>query len=162
MPVLLIEILLWTAAISSGLMAGIYFAFSSFVMPAFGKIDTSSAIRAMNSINEYILHSWFMPLFIGSTIIALLLIIFSLMNWTGSTSVPMLMAGIIYLVGMFLCTAVFNVPLNNELAQITPDSPNAYQVWNEYLKNWTKWNHLRTLSSSVSSIICIWLIQVVS
>jgi uncharacterized membrane protein len=113
----------------------------------------------MNSINEVILHSWFMPLFIGSTIIALLLVIISLKNWTGSTSILLFMAGIIYIFGMFLCTAVFNVPLNNELAQITPDSPNAYQIWNDYLKNWTKWNHLRTLSSLLSSILYIWIIS---
>jgi uncharacterized membrane protein len=157
-PTLFIDILLWAAAVSSGLMAGIYFAFSSFVMPAFGKIETSSAIPAMNSINEVILHSWFMPLFIGSTIIALLLIIVGLMNWTDPNSSLLLIAGSIYVIGMFLTTGIFNVPLNNQLAQILPDSPNAYQIWNDYLRNWTKWNHLRTVSSLLSCIIYIWLI----
>jgi uncharacterized membrane protein len=157
-PTLLIDILLWSAAISSGLMAGIYFAFSSFVMPAFGKIEISSAIPAMNSINAVILHSWFMPLFFGSSIIALLLIIVGLMNWTDSNSGLLLIAASIYVFGMFLTTAVFNVPLNNQLAQILPDSPDAYQIWNDYLRNWTKWNHLRTVSSLLSCIIYIRLI----
>jgi uncharacterized membrane protein len=43
--------LLWISAIGCGLLAGLYFAFSTFVMTALGRIDQAAGIAAMNSIN---------------------------------------------------------------------------------------------------------------
>jgi hypothetical protein len=40
----LVTILLWAAALSSGLMAGVYFAFSGFIMKAFGKIEPAQLV----------------------------------------------------------------------------------------------------------------------
>ncbi len=69
----IVTALLWTAALSSGLIAGIYFAFLVFIMQAFGKIETAQSVAAMNAINKTILRSLFMPLFFGSTIISVML-----------------------------------------------------------------------------------------
>ena len=69
-----------------------------------------------------------------------------------------LVAGVVYFVGMFVCTVVINVPLNNSLARQDPESADAHRVWSRYLVTWTNWNHLRTISALVSSILCIWLL----
>ena len=150
--------LLWTAALGSGLIAGVYFAFSVFIMQAFGKIDASQSIAAMNSINETILRSLFMPLFFGSSIISVLLVIVAFANWGEAGAELTLIAGAVYFVGMFVCTVVFNVPLNNSLARLDSNSDDANQVWSRYLVTWTRWNHLRSVSSLVSCILCIWLL----
>lgn len=139
-------------------MAGIYFAFSTFVMQAFANINHLHAISAMNSINKVILRSWFMPLFFGSSIIALLLVIFSIMSWNQQGSEWMFIAGVIYLLGMFFCTAFFNVPLNNALAAIDVNNEKAEVIWLNYLNKWTKWNHLRTVSSALSFVLCLWVL----
>lgn len=152
-------VLLWAAALSSGLIAGVYFAFSVFIMQAFGKIDTAQSIAAMNSINEVILRSLFMPLFFGSSIISVLLIVFAYIHWNESDAGLILIAGIIYFIGMFACTAIFNVPLNNTLARTDIKNKNTKQVWSHYLKTWTQWNHLRTISSLITSILCIWILS---
>jgi len=150
--------LLWTAAISSGLMAGIYFAFSGFIMKSFGNIPTQYSVTAMNAINETIIRSWFMPLFFGSSIISVLLVFVAITNWDETGAGLKLIAGMVYIVGMFVCTAVFNVPLNQSLAKLDPVSGNAKLVWSEYLRKWTTWNHLRTVSSLVTCVLCIWLL----
>ena len=155
----IVIILLWTAALSSGLIAGVYFAFSGFIMQAFSKIDTTQSIAAMNAINETILRSLFMPLFFGSTLISVLLIIVAFINWDEAGSGLTLLAGAVYFFGMFVCTALFNVPLNNTLARIDPDSVDAHHVWSRYLKSWTNWNHLRTVSSLVTCVLCIWVLS---
>jgi len=155
----IITALFWTAALSSGLIAGIYFAFSVFIMQAFGKIETSQSVAAMNAINETILRSLFMPLFFGSTIISVILIVVGLVHWCDTGSGLTLIAGAVYFVGMFVCTAVFNVPLNNVLAGVNEDSANAEQVWSHYLKVWTQWNHIRTVSSLVTCGLSIWLLS---
>ena len=151
-------ILLWTAALSSGIMAGVYFAFSGFIMKAFGKIEIVQSVAAMNSINEVILRSMFMPVFFGSSIISFLLVIVAFINWGEAGAGLALIAGMVYFAGMFACTIVFNVPLNNALARLGPDSDNAQQIWSHYLATWTKWNHLRTVSSLVTCALCIWLL----
>ena len=153
----IVTALLWTAALSSGLIAGIYFAFSVFIMQAFAKIETSQAVAAMNAINKTILRSLFMPLFFGSTLVSVMLMIVALAHWGDAGSGLALIAGAIYFVGMFICTVVFNVPLNNLLAGVNEDSANAEEVWSLYLKTWTLWNHLRTVSSLVTCGLCIWL-----
>jgi len=155
----LASVLLWTTALSSGLMAGIYFAFSGFIMKSFGTLETRYSVVAMNAINETILRSWFMPLFFGSTITSIFLILLSIFNWREAGSMTGLIAGMVYLIGMFVCTTVFNVPLNNALAALHPDSVDAQRVWSHYLKRWTTWNHLRTVSSLLTSVLCIWLLN---
>ena len=159
MSSLIVTALFWAAALSSGLIAGIYFAFSVFIMQAFGKIETSQSVAAMNAINETILRSLFMPLFFGSTIISVILIVFALVHWGDTGSGLTLIAGAIYFVGMFVCTVVFNVPLNNLLAGVNKDSTNAGEVWSHYLIVWTRWNHLRTVSSLVTCGLSIWLLS---
>ena len=57
----LTRVLLWIAAVSAGLMAGIYFAFSGFIMRSLDRRDAANAVEVMNTINEVILRSWFMP-----------------------------------------------------------------------------------------------------
>lgn len=156
----ILTVLLWAAALSSGLIAGVYFAFSGFIMQAFGRLGTAQSIAAMNAINEVILKSLFMPLFFGSAFISVLLIIFAFTHWGDAGSGSILIAGLIYFIGMFVCTVVFNVPLNKTLARTDINNKNAKKVWSHYLKTWTQWNHLRTISSLVSCILCIWILSV--
>lgn len=158
MSSLLITVLLWAAALSSGLIAGVYFAFSGFIMKAFGRLETAQSVAAMNAINEVILRSLFMPVFFASSIISLLLIMLAFVYWDETGAGLALIAGMVYFVGMFVCTVVFNVPLNNALSRLDPNSGNAQQAWSHYLKNWTKWNHLRTVSSLLTCGLCIWLL----
>jgi uncharacterized membrane protein len=153
-----VTILLWAAAFSSGLITGVYFAFSGFIMKAFGKIETTHSVAAMKSINEVIVRSMFMPVFFGSSIISFLLIVVAIVYWGDAGAVLTLIAGMVYLVGMFACTIVFNVPRNNTLAKLDPDSDNAQQIWSSYLKTWTRWNHLRTACSLITCVLCIWLL----
>jgi uncharacterized membrane protein len=159
MSISILTVLLWSAALSSGVIAGVYFAFSGFIMQAFDKIGAAQAIAAMNSINKTILRSLFMPLFFGSSIISVLLIIVAFVQWNEAGSNLILIAGAVYFIGMFACTVLFNVPLNNSLARLDPNSTNAHQVWSHYLKTWTNWNHLRTVSSLVTCILCVWLLS---
>ena len=60
---------LTVATIGAGLMAGVYFAFSGFIMRSLDQLGASQAADAMNAINEVILRSWFMVLFFGSTLL---------------------------------------------------------------------------------------------
>ena len=52
-------VLIFAAAIGSGLVAGIFFAFSSFVMAALGRLPSDHGIAAMNAINVTVINPMF-------------------------------------------------------------------------------------------------------
>ena len=153
MDTLFVEALVWVVAVSSGLMAGTYFAFSGFIMTAFANLEGAQGMAAMNAINRTILKSPFMPLFFGSTGAAVLLTGAGLWSWAQPGALQAVIAGLLYTVGMFVITAVVNVPLNNQLAA-AEGSTDAETCWQHYLRRWTRWNSLRALASLATCVVC--------
>ncbi|OCK59055.1 anthrone oxygenase family protein [Bradyrhizobium sp. LMTR 3] len=151
----LITGLLWFCGIGCGLLAGLYFAFSTFIMTAFGRIGQASGIAAMNAINVTIVQSLFMPIFLGTTAASAALAVTALLRWSEPGAMAMLAGGVLYVLGMFVVTMVFNVPLNNALAATDPTSHEAASLWARYLTDWTWWNHVRTVSSTAACALFI-------
>jgi uncharacterized membrane protein len=147
--------LLWFSAIGCGLLAGLYFAFSTFIMTALARIGQAPGIMAMNAINTTIVRSLFMPLFLGTTLTSLMLAIVAAFRWGEPGTIATAVGGIVYVIGMFVCTMIFNVPLNNALAAVDPASAQAKSVWARYLNDWTWWNHVRTISSTAACALFI-------
>lgn len=147
----LVTVGLWGAAIGCGVMAGIYFAFSAFVMRALGVIPQPAGIAAMQSINEVIVSSAFLPLFFGTTLVGVGLAGWSLPHWGEPGTSALVAGGAVYLFGMFVCTVGLNVPLNDALAAVDPSGLEAASTWSDYLDRWTRWNHVRTVASAVAS-----------
>lgn len=149
----IVSALLWFCAIGSGLIAGLFFAFSTFIMTALGRIEPRAGIAAMNAINAVILRSLFMPVFFGTTLASAILVVLAALDFARPGAVTMAAAGVIYVLGMFVCTIVFNVPRNNALAKSDPAGADG--VWMRYLKEWTFWNHVRTLASIAACALYI-------
>ena len=151
----LVTILLWFSAIGCGLLAGVYFAFSTFVMTALGRIDQAAGISAMNAINTVIVQWLFMPFFLGTTLTSLVLAVMQLFRWNEAGSAAVIAGGLIYVIGMFAVTMFFNVPLNDALAATAPASSDAKLLWERYLADWTWWNHVRTITSTLASALFV-------
>ena len=145
--------LLWFSAVGCGLLAGVYFAFSTFVMTALGRIGQAPGIMAMNAINTVIVQSLFMPFFLGTTLASLTLAIVAIFRWGEPGATAMAAGGVLYVLGMFAVTMIFNVPLNDALAAVDPASTEATRIWARYLNDWTLWNHVRTILSTAASVL---------
>lgn len=150
-----IAALLWFSAVGCGLLAGLYFAFSAFIMTSLGRIGPAAGIAAMNAINVDIVKSLFMPFFFGTTLTGGVLAVLGLLRWGEPGALTLVAGGVIYVVGMFVVTMVFNVPLNNALAGVDPASSEGATVWARYLKDWTMWNHVRAVACTVATILFI-------
>lgn len=133
------------AALGSGIMAGLFFSFSAFIMQAFGKRPAPVGIAAMQSINETILNPIFFSVFFGTALIGLVLGVQALIEWADPGSPWRLAGGLLYLVSAIGITMQSNVPLNNRLASAEPASAEGAAFWARYLKLWTAWNHVRTI-----------------
>jgi uncharacterized membrane protein len=145
--------LTFAAALGSGLVAGIFFAFSSFVMAALSRILPEQGITAMQSINITVLNPAFLTAFLGTGAVCVALAAGSYVWWGEASGKLILAASLIYLIGCIGVTMVCNVPLNDALAAVQPNTPEAAAVWSRYLTVWTGWNHLRTVASLLSAIL---------
>ena len=143
------------AALGSGLVAGIFFAFSAFVMTALGRIPPDQGIRAMQSINIAVLNPWFLGVFLGTAAGCVVLAVNAVLDWGKTGEVFSLAGSLLYLVGCFLVTILFNVPMNKALAAIEPDSTEGGELWARYLSTWTAWNHVRTAASLAAAAMFI-------
>jgi uncharacterized membrane protein len=146
-------VLLFIAAIGSALNAGIFYAFSSFVMGALGRIPAEQGINAMNSINVVVINPSFTIVFMGTTLLCVGLAIWSLFFLGDASAWLVLGASLIFVIGCFGVTMVFNVPLNNQLTTASPDE--ADSLWRAYLRTWTMWNHVRAISPVFSAALFI-------
>ncbi len=81
--------LLAAAALGSGVVAGIFFAFSSFVMSALGRLPPAQGVAAMQSINETVINPGFLLVFFG-TGLACLALAGGAYFWWGETSAKLM------------------------------------------------------------------------
>ena len=137
----LLPALTFIAAIGSGVVGGVFFAFSNFVMAALARLPVPAGIAAMNSINITVITPAFMTALFGTGLICLVLIAAAIMGWSQLGSYWLLAGAVTYL--------VFNVPLNNALAAVDPASSNG-AVWANHLSQWVMWNHIRTITAIVA------------
>lgn len=139
--------LTYFTALGSGLIAGLFFAFSTFVMTALQRLPAEQGIAAMQSINVTVLNPLFGFVFGGTALACVFMAIASLFRM-GTPGAGYLLAGsLLYIVGAFLVTTAFNVPLNDSLAAVDPGSAAGAEVWSHYLSKWVAWNHVRTIAS---------------
>jgi uncharacterized membrane protein len=147
--------LTFASAIGSGLTAGVFFAFSSFVMAALARIAPQSGIDAMNAINVTVINPGFMLAFMGTGLLCLMLLAGAYVWWGGLDAWLILAASLLYLLGCIGVTMTLNVPLNDALAAVQLGTPGADAFWQTYLRDWTFWNTVRTLASLISAIMFI-------
>jgi uncharacterized membrane protein len=141
------------SALGCGLIAGVFFAFSTFVMKALAQQPPAQGIATMQAINITVINPWFMTAFLGTAVTCLVLAISTLSKWHQSGAIYLLVGSLLYLIGTFLVTMLGNVPLNDALAIADPKSTEGATLWAKYLTNWTFWNHLRTIAALAAATL---------
>ena len=148
------------ALLGSALIGGVFFTFSSFVMKALTRIPSANGIAAMQSINVVVINPSFLGAFMGTAVLSLGIIGLVVVRWNHPSAMFFLGGAICYFAGTFLVTMFGNVPLNNQLAAVSPTDPAALDVWNYYLNRWTTWNTVRTVAAMMAALLfCLGLIQ---
>ena len=137
--------LILLGSVGSGLIAGLFFAFSTFIMQAFDRLPPVQAIAAMNAINVTILNPLFFAAFFGTALLSVVLALFAALGPGGPEALLITIGAAAYMLGAILVTMTRNVPLNNALARFDP-ATDAASAWSSYRVPWTRWNHVRTIS----------------
>jgi len=140
------------AMLGAALMAGVFFVFSTFVMRALERLPAQQVIASMQSINVAVINPVFMLGFLGTTAVCISVAIFSLLQWSTPGASFLLAGSLLYVLGTFAVTMIFNVPRNNALAAVDPASAEGARVWAGYLGSWTAWNHVRTATAFAAAV----------
>ncbi len=138
-------------AIGAGTVGGVFFAFSTFVMKALGGLPVNQGVAAMQRINVVVLNGQLLGLFVGTALTSVACIGVSFFAASPPLSAMLLAGGLLYLCGSFIVTIAFNVPRNNHLAALAAESAEAAAYWPVYVREWLRWNHVRTLASIASA-----------
>ena len=142
----------WLTAVASVVLGGVFFAFSSFVMPALGNLQPEEGIRAMQRINIDVFCGSFSALFFGLPVAFFGLGVSALVTLPPADSSYWVVGSVVYLVGCLLVTGLANVPLNNSLARLNSDAVGASAQWQSYVLVWTRWNHVRGLACLLAGL----------
>jgi uncharacterized membrane protein len=126
----------------AGLVTGLLFAFSNFVMRALADLPPDKGMFAMQRINGAIINPVFLVLFLGTPLLCSVIAVGAGLKFGEPGSVYLLFGALAYIIGPFGITMLFNVPLNNLLARA--DVSDANEIWPMYQKRWQWWNHIRT------------------
>jgi uncharacterized membrane protein len=152
---------LLTATITTGLIAGVLFAYACSVMPGLARSSDLTLVETMQNINRAILNPWFLLPFVGSVPLVALA---TVLAWRGDgrPALPWIIAALGVYVVAFLITRGVNVPLNNELdAAGDPHRiADLAAVRERFEDRWVMWNIVRTLAHTVAFGLLAWALVV--
>lgn len=114
-----------TVAVTSGLVAGVFFAFSTFVMAALRRLPPAQGIAAMQSINVTVMTPLFMLALFGTAVVSVVLAVMAVLDW-GDAGAGLVFGGAIaYVLGTAITTMAYHVPRNNMLDRVDADASDA-------------------------------------
>ncbi len=145
-----VVVLTVVAALASGLVAGVFLAFSTFVVQGLDRNPPAVALAAMQGINASAPHPLFMlPLFVGPLVG--LAAAASALGGDGDVADAWVVVGAVAGFVPALMTAGYHVPRNNALDRVDPEAPDAATAWARYVREWVGGNHVRTLGGLASA-----------
>jgi uncharacterized membrane protein len=145
------------AALTTGLAAGLFYAYSYSVMPGLGRADDRTFVMGMQRINVAILNGWFALCFAGALVFTALAVA-SHVPSGGRSVLPWIVAALVLYVVVLVVTFAVNVPLNNELnAAGDPDRiADLAAVRERFEATWVRWNFLRAAGSTAAFGCLLW------
>lgn len=151
------------ATLLCSLVAGFLFAFSVVVMPGIKKLNDREYLRAFQVMDGIIQNN--QPLFIfvwvGSVLALIVTVALGMDRLDGVERMLIVLATVIYLLGVQLPTITVNVPLNNRLQTLDVDAvdeASRKRARAEFESRWNRWNKIRTVLSSLVSLLLIILV----
>ncbi len=143
-----------SSAVGFGLVAGIFLAFSDFVMRSLRDTETPAGVAAMQSINRMVYHSLFYYLLWGMLALAIGQAGYAAAYVCGPALGVALTGSASYVLGVAVVSFAFNVPMNHRLDAMDARRPEVAAYWSDrYLPRWTGWNHVRT-ATSLAACVC--------
>ena len=156
----LFEIVLMLGAHLCSLVAGFLLAFAVVVMPGIGSLADREFLRAFQVIDRVIQRGQpvFLLVWVGSVLTMMAAALLSLWELDGANRLLVIVAALVYLLGVQLPTVAINIPLNNALQTLNPDTMDEAvrtRARNDFELRWNRWNVSRTVCAGVASMLLL-------
>jgi uncharacterized membrane protein len=142
------DVLAAAASVGSGLLAGVFFAFSAFVMSGLQRLPGTGGAAAMRSINVTAQRPPLMIALFGVSALCVTMIVRALATWSQPGAAWLLAGAALTVIGALGVTSAVNVPLNNRLDAGTVN-------WSRFLAGWEPANHARTVLCLAGAIVLL-------
>lgn len=149
----MMSVLSLVTALGAGLSAGVFLAFSGFVMTGLGRAPTPVGVRAMQEVNRAAPTPVFMVVLFGTGLLAILAAVLGVVRT--SSAAPVLVAAAVSILVCLALTVGYHVPRNEALALLDPEAATTVSAWRAYRHAWTRLNHVRTLSAALGCALLI-------
>lgn len=133
------------ATVTSGLLAGLFYAYSVSVMRGLARTADRTFVESMRQINVAILNGWFALGFAGAPVSTALALVVHL-DGDGRAVVPWIAFALVSALITLAITLTVNVPLNDALA--SAEEGDAGVTRRRFEGRWVRWNLARTISSA--------------
>ncbi|MRH88062.1 DUF1772 domain-containing protein [Nocardia sp. SYP-A9097] len=143
--------------VTTGLLAGVFYAYACSVMIGLGKFDDKTYVEVMNKINVVIVNPVFMLSFLGSVAFSILAALLHLRSDLRPVLIWVGVAVALNLVSLIV-TSGFNVPLNDQLATAT-DAQGVVDyagLRKDFEMPWLTWNIVRALANTGALAVLGW------
>jgi uncharacterized membrane protein len=154
----LFQIVFFLAMLLCSLVAGFLFAFAVVVMPGIRRLGDREFIRAFQVIDGVIQKN--QPIFVlvwtGSVGALVIAAVLGFGQLDGAGRLLLVFATLAYLLGVQLPTVAINIPLNNKLQTLDPDTMNeAAQkaARKDFEPSWNRWNSIRTVFAALAAAL---------
>ena len=147
------------------LVSGFVFAFAVVVMPGIKNLKDSEFISAFQVMDGVIQNN--QPLFVfvwvGSAFTLIVSAVLGIWQLNGIQTIFLIATAVIYIVGVQLPTIRVNIPLNNKIQSFDVSANELTQqtARNDFEQRWNFWNLLRTVVSSLVSVLLMILLYTI-
>lgn len=140
------------ATLTTGLIAGVFYAWSVTVIPGLADLPDASYVASMNAMTQRIANPLFFASFLGSVPFLVLALVVHLRRPRSGRFRLIALACVLYIVGGFLLTTIVSAPMAYQLTTVDPDA--SARVLDEardaYEGPWNFWNWVRTVFSTLA------------
>lgn len=159
----LFQMALIFATLLCSLVAGFLFAFASVVMPGIKRLNNREFIRTFQVIDGVIQNNQpiFVAVWVGSIVALIAAAGLGIGQLEGTRRLLLILAPLIYILGVQLSTFTINVPLNNKLQALKVDEMDETALKAarmDFEPRWNLWNLVRTPLASLTSALLIVLL----
>jgi uncharacterized membrane protein len=145
------------ATLTTGLVAGVYYAYTVSVNLGLAAQPDASYVATMQAINERIENPLFFASFFGAALFPLAALAAHYRRPRSGRLWLIALACVLYIGGSFLLTAFVNVPMNEELARVASDvsAGDLARARDAYEDPWDFWNGVRAVFSFLAFLVLI-------
>jgi len=145
------------ATLTTGLVAGVYYAYAVSVNLGLAAQPDASYVATMQAINERIENPLFFLTFFGAALFPLAALAAHYRRPRSGQFWLVALASVLYIGGSFLLTSFVSVPMNNHLADVDLDAPARVlaDARDAYEGPWEFWNGMRAVFSVLAFLALI-------